>query len=267
VTESLADALSRVRASGAKAFVPYATAGLAGVDAALLLGYEAAGADAIEVGIPFSDPVMDGPVIQEASGRALEAGITPADAFALVRAARDGGLTVPVAFMTYLNPILAEGTEAFLDAAVAGGASGVIVPDLPVDEAGDWVAACGARDVAPVLLAAPNSPPERLAEIAAASRGFVYCVSTMGVTGSRQELSRSAEAVVGGLRPLTDMPLLVGVGISTPNQATAAIRFADGVVVGSALVEPMLAGDREETLTRARSFGAALAFAAAGDQE
>jgi tryptophan synthase alpha chain len=169
--------------------------------------------------------------------------------------------------MTYLNPILAEGTEAFLDAAVAGGASGVIVPDLPVDEAGDWIAACGARDVAPVLLAAPNSTPERLAAIAAASGGFVYCVATFGVTGSRQELSGSAEAVVGGLRPLTDTPLLVGVGISTPAQATAACAFADGVVVGSALVEPMLAGDRDETLTRARSFGAALAFAAAGDQE
>jgi tryptophan synthase alpha chain len=258
VTELLDAALARVRASGGKAFVPYATAGLEGVDAALLVGYQQAGADAIEVGIPFSDPVMDGPVIQEASGRALAAGTSPAGAVALVRAARDAGLTVPVAFMTYLNPILAEGTDAFLDAAAASGVSGMIVPDLPVDEAGEWVAACDARDVAPILLAAPNSTPERLARIAAASRGFVYCVATFGVTGSRRELSGSAEVVVAGLRPLTETPLLVGVGISTPEQATAACRFADGVVVGTALVEPMLSGDREETLARAGAFGAAL---------
>ena len=157
--------------------------------------------------------------------------------------------------MTYLNPILAEGVEAFLDGAVDCGASGMIVPDLPVDEAGDWVRACRARDVAPVLLAAPNSTLGRLAAIAAASRGFVYCVSTFGVTGSRRDLSGSAEPVVAALRPLTQTPLLVGVGISTPAQAEAACRFADGVVVGSALVEPMLTGDRDETLSRARAFG------------
>ena len=262
---SLDSALRSLRVAGGKAFVPYATAGLDGVDAALLVGYESAGAHAVEVGIPFSDPVMDGPVIQEASGRALESGTTPADAFALVGAAREAGLSVPVAFMTYLNPVLAEGMEAFLDATVACGASGMIVPDLPVDEAGEWVAACRARDVAPVLLAAPNSAPDRLAAIAGSATGFVYCVSTFGVTGSRHELSRSAEAVVGALRPMTETPLLVGVGISTPEQAVEACRFADGVVVGSALVEPMLAGDREETLSRARAFGAAVA--GASDQE
>jgi tryptophan synthase alpha chain len=225
------------------------------VDAALLGGFEEAGAHAVEVGIPFSDPVMDGPVIQEASRRALEAGTTPADAFALVRAARAAGLSIPVAFMTYLNPVLAQGMEEFLDRAADCGASGMIVPDLPVDEAGAWLAACGARDVAPVLLAAPNSSPDRLRAIAAASRGFVYCVSTFGVTGSREQLSSSAEAVVSALRPLTETPLIVGVGISTPEQAGAACAFADGVIVGSALVEPMLSGDRAETLARAKAFG------------
>ena len=261
MTESLAAALRRLHGAGGKAFVPYATAGLEGVDAALLVGYESAGAHAVEVGIPFSDPVMDGPVIQEASGRALESGTIPADAFALVRAARKAGLSAPVAFMTYLNPVLAEGMEAFLDAVAGCGASGVIVPDLPVDEAGEWVAACRARDVAPVLLAAPNSTPERLAAIAGSAAGFVYCVSTFGVTGSRHELSTSAEVVVGALRPITETPLLVGVGISTPEQAAEACGFADGVVVGSALVEPMLAGDRDEALSRARAFGAAVAGA------
>jgi len=255
VTESLADALAHVRAGGGRAFVPYATAGLAGVDAALLTGYQEAGADAIEVGIPFSDPVMDGAVIQEASRRALEAGTVPSDALALVRTARDAGLSIPVAFMTYLNPVLADGVETFLDGVVDCGASGMIVPDLPVDEAGDWLRACGERQVAPVLLAAPNTSPERLRAIAAASRGFVYCVSTFGVTGSRERLSGSAETVVSALRPMTETPLIVGVGISSPEQAGAACAFADGVVVGSALMEPLLTGDREETLARARAIG------------
>jgi tryptophan synthase alpha chain len=258
VTEPLDGALARVRASRGKAFVPYATAGLEGVDAALLTGYQEAGAHAVEVGIPFSDPVMDGPVIQEASRRALEAGTAPSDAFALVRDARREGLTIPVAFMTYLNPVLAEGVETFLDGVVDCGASGMIVPDLPVDEAEVWLRACGDRSVAPVLLAAPNSSPERLRSIADASGGFVYCVSSLGVTGSRDELSGSAEAVVSALRPMTETPLIVGVGISTPEQAAAACSFADGVVVGSALVEPMLSGDRGETLARAKAFGGAL---------
>jgi tryptophan synthase alpha chain len=244
--------------------VPYVTAGLAGVEPDVLLRLEAAGADAVEVGIPFSDPVIDGPVIQEASRRALEVGTTPMDAFALVRAARDSGLGIPVAFMTYLNPILAEGTERFLQLAAAASASGVIVPDLPVDEAGDWLSACAEAFVAPVLLAAPNSSADRLRMIAERSDGFVYCVSTMGVTGSREALSGSARGVVDALRPLTRTPLLAGVGVSTPEQAAEACGFADGVVVGSALVAPMLDGDTAGMLASARAFGAAVAAAGAG---
>jgi tryptophan synthase alpha chain len=198
---------------------------------------------------------MDGAVIQEASRRALEAGTTPDDAFALVRDARAAGLSIPVAFMTYLNPVLAVGGERFLEDGADCGGSGMIVPDLPVDEAASWLDACAERDVAPVLLAAPNSSPERLRVIAAGSRGFVYCVATLGVTGSREQLSASAEAVVSALRPMTKTPLIVGVGISSPEQAAAACVFADGVVVGSALMEPMLAGDRQETLARANAFG------------
>ena len=163
-----------------------------------------------------------------------------------------------MAFMTYLNPILAEGVDRFLDDAVACGVSGFIVPDLPVDEADDWVGACRTRSIAPVLLAAPNSSADRLRRIAEEAQGFVYCVSTFGVTGSRDELSSSAEELVASLRPLTSTPLLVGVGISTPEQARAACVFADGVVVGSSLMAPMLDGDRAETLRRAESFGAAV---------
>jgi len=259
MSETLASALAAVRADGRKAFVPYVTGGLPGVDADLLVEIGKSGAHALEVGIPFSDPVMDGPVVQEASRLALEAGATPAGALDLVRTARDRGFDLPVALMTYLNPMLAEGVERFLDDAVACGVSGFIVPDLPVDEADDWVGACRARSIAPILLAAPNSSGERLRRIAGEAEGFVYCVSTFGVTGSRAELSSSAEALVASLRPLTSTPLLIGVGISTPDQARAACAFADGVVVGSKLMEPMLTGDREEVVRRAEAFGAAVA--------
>ncbi len=254
MTAPLREALPALRAGGGKAFVPYVTAGLAWVDAALLRGLEAAGADAIEVGIPFSDPVMDGPVIQEASRRALEAGATPARALALVR---EAGLGIPVAVMTYLNPVLAYGERRFLDDATAAGVSGAIVPDLPVDEAGGWVERCRGAGVAAVFLAAPNSSPTRLVAVASASEGFVYCVSTYGVTGAREDLAASARSVVDAVRPLTDTPLLVGVGVSTPEQAREACAFADGVVVGTAIVEPLLRGRPDETLERARAFRAA----------
>jgi len=259
MTETLAAALSAVRADGRKAFVPYVTGGLPGVDADLLLEIGKSGAHGLEVGIPFSDPVMDGPVIQEASRLALEAGATPQAALELVRSARERGFELPVAFMTYLNPMLAEGVDRFLDDAAGCGVSGFIVPDLPVDEADDWVGACRARDIAPVLLAAPNTSEDRLRRIAEEAEGFVYCVSTFGVTGSRDELSSAAESLVASLRPLTSTPLLIGVGISTTEQARAACGFADGVVVGSALMEPMVAGDRAEVVRRAESFGAAVA--------
>jgi tryptophan synthase alpha chain len=254
--EGLAARLLGLRDAGRKAFVPYVTAGLPGVDAAFLRGLAGAGADAVEVGIPFSDPMMDGPVIQEASKRALEAGTTPAAAFDLIRRA---ALDVPVAVMTYLNPVLAMGMEAFAGAASAAGVAGAILPDLPVDEADGWMACAKAAGLAPVFLAAPNSTPERLAAIAAAGEGFVYCVATFGVTGAREELAASARRVVAALRPLTETPLLVGIGISTPEQARAACGFADGVVVGTALVEPLLRGAPAEAIDRARRFRDAIA--------
>ena len=225
--------------AGRKALVPYVTAGLPGVDAALLRGLEGAGADALEVGIPFSDPVMDGPVIQEASQRALARGTRPADAFALVS---EAALDIPVLVMTYLNPVLAAGEEAFLANAAVAGVAGVIVPDLPVDEGQAWGSACEAAGVASVFLAAPGASDDRLRAIAEASTGFVYCVSTYGVTGARDALSTSSRELVERLRPLTDRPLLMGVGISTPEQAAEACTFADGVVVGTSVVHELLQG-------------------------
>jgi tryptophan synthase alpha chain len=164
--------------------------------------------------------------------------------------------------MTYVNPVLAYGQERFAADAAAAGVSGFIVPDLPVDEADRWLATCASNAEAPVMLAAPNSAPERLARIVAASRGFVYCVGTFGVTGAQASLADGARTLVEALRALTRTPLLVGVGVSTPEQAGDASTFADGAVVGTALVEPLLSGDRSEMLRRADAFRAAIAHAA-----
>lgn len=241
--------------AGQGAFVPYVTAGLAGVDAALLRAIESAGADALEIGVPFSDPVMDGGVIQEASRLALEGGFRVADAFALVA---DAGLQIPVVLMTYLNPVVAHGESAFIADAATAGAAGFIVPDLPADEGAWWSAACAEAGLASVFLAAPGTPESRLALVAERSSGFVYCVSTYGVTGARDTLAATGRELVASLRPVTDLPLLIGVGVSTPDHAREARTFADGVIVGSALVRRLLAGERDGALADAEAFRTAL---------
>ena len=247
----LEQALRSRREAGGASFVPYLTGGFPGVDAALLRAVAEAGADAIEVGVPHSDPVMDGGVIQQASSAALGAGATPAGVMATVR---EAALDIPVALMTYVNPVLRRGVDVFLDEATQAGVAGMIVPDLPVDEAEAFDAACAHRDIDAVLLAAPGAAPARLAEIGRRARGFVYCVATYGVTGARSELGTTAQQLVEALRPHTDLPLLVGVGIGTPAQALEASAFADGVIVGSALMSRMVDGDPQGMLDLVRGF-------------
>jgi tryptophan synthase alpha chain len=253
---ALEGGLRDVVAGGGKAFVPYVTGGFPGVDAELLHDLQQLGADAIEVGIPHSDPVMDGGVIQEASRVALERGTRVADVLEIVR---DAEPEVPIAVMTYANPLYRRGTEAFCDDLVAVGVSGAIVPDLPVDEAGALEPLASSRGLDLVLLAAPGTSDERYAAIALSSHGFVYCVATYGVTGARSELASTARQVVDALRPHTDLPLLVGVGIGTPDQARAACAFADGAIVGSALMARLVEGDRAGALALAGAFRAAIA--------
>jgi tryptophan synthase alpha chain len=248
---ALEERLRGVRDGGAKVFVPYVTGGLPGVDEELLQGLEAAGADAIEVGIPHSDPIMDGGVIQEASRIALERGTRPLDVLTTIH---DAALGVPVAVMTYINPVYRRGFDAFCDELREAGVAGAIVPDLPVDEADTFETAAGARGIDVVLLAAPGASAERLFAIATGSHGFVYCVATYGVTGARGELSATARALVEELRPRTDLPLLVGVGIGTPELAAKACSFSDGVIVGSALVGRLLDGGSAAALDLARAF-------------
>jgi len=243
--------LRGVRDGGGKAFVPYVTGGYPGVDAGLLRRLAEIGPDAIEVGIPHSDPIMDGGVIQQASAEALALGATPASVLAAIR---EASLEVPVAIMTYVNPILRRGQDAFLDDLAGAGVSGVIVPDVPVDEAEALDAAAAVRGIDAALLAAPGARPERLAWIGNAAHGFVYCVATYGVTGARDSLAGTAREVVEALRPHTDLPLLVGVGIGTPAAAAEACRFADGVVVGSALMRALIDGGPGAFVDLAKSF-------------
>ena len=251
----LETALRTRRDGGGKAFVPYVTGGFPGVDASLLRALQDVGADALEVGVPFSDPVMDGGVIQEASRRSLEAGSTPA---LVLETIADASLSIPVAVMTYVNPVLRIGIGPFLDLAVSAGVAGVIVPDLPVDECDQLSSEAGIREIDTVLLAAPGTSATRIASIAERSRGFIYCVATYGVTGTRDALSATARTVVDALRPVTDLPLLVGVGIASPQHAIEACRFADGVIVGSALMSPLVEGARDDTVRLAASFAEAV---------
>ncbi len=255
MTASLQAALESRRASGGKCLVPYLTGGL-GEWPTLLQAAAHAGADGIEVGIPFSDPVMDGPVIQEASDRALAAGATPPGILEVL-ARTDVG--VPLAVMTYVNLVYRFGWERFASTLVASGVSAAILPDVPLEESGEWAAAADAAGVETVMLAAPTAPDERLPRICARARGFVYAVGLLGVTGERDELASSATVIARRLKEVTDLPVLVGVGISNPEQAVQVCEVADGVVVGSALVRRVLEeGSPEAVADLVGGFRAAL---------
>jgi tryptophan synthase alpha chain len=232
------DAIERrfaeLRRRGRRALVPYVTAGHPDAERSreLLLGLESAGADIIEVGVPFSDPMADGPIIQASSQRALEQGMTLDGALELIASAR---LSVPVVLFSYLNPILAAGADALVRAAEAG-VHGVLVTDLPLGSDPEREAWFGAGPLAYIRLVAPTTPAARMAEIARHGGGFVYLISRLGVTGIRSDLPPELPATVRALREATTLPICVGFGISHPDQATAVARIADGVVVGSAVV-------------------------------
>jgi len=196
-----------------------------------------AGADVIELGVPFSDPVADGPVIQRASERALRKGVTLKNVLQLAASIRKQRPAAGLIVFSYFNPILQHGLARFANDAADAGVDGALVTDLTMEEAGPYLRAMRARKLDTVFLAAPTSTNERLRAIARASRGFVYAVSRTGVTGTRKQLAGDAQALVDRLRKFTDLPIALGFGISTPAQFRAAGRFADAVVVGSAIVQ------------------------------
>jgi tryptophan synthase alpha chain len=207
----------------------------------------AAGADAVEVGIPFSDPMMDGPVVQAAALRALQRGTVPDEVLDGIARAE---VPVPVAVMTYYNIVYRAGHKRMAHSLAAAGVSGAIIPDLSLEELEPWAAEADQAGVATILLVAPSSPLDRVERISARCRGFVYAVARMGVTGERTDVSGDAAPVVERIRRYTDMPVCVGVGVSTPEQAAEVCQIADGVVVGSALVRRLLEGEGPEGAAR-----------------
>jgi tryptophan synthase alpha chain len=232
-------ALRARRDAGRKLLVPYLTGGLGQDWVQVVEAVVAAGADAVEIGLPFSDPVMDGPVIQEASQQALAAGATPGSILAeLVRADVD----VPLVVMTYYNIVFRAGHRRFARSLVDQGVSGAIIPDLPLIELDGWGAAADEAGVETILLVAPNTPDATLAAICERSGGWIYGVALMGVTGERAALASTASTLGRRLKAATDKPVLIGVGVSTPAQAVEAAADADGVIVGSALVRRLLEG-------------------------
>jgi tryptophan synthase alpha chain len=236
---SLESHLRARREAGCKLLVPYVTGGLGSGWLDVVRAIAAAGADAIEIGIPFSDPVMDGLTIQEASRRALDLGATPSG---VIRDAAQLEIGVPLVVMTYTNPVGHMGYRRFAAALRDAGIAAAILPDLPLDELDGWADAADAHDVETVLLAAPTTPDDRLVAICERSRGFVYGVSLMGVTGERTSLASQAREMGRRLKAVTDTPVLLGIGISNAEQAVEAAQYGDGVIIGSALMARLLNG-------------------------
>lgn len=232
--------LRRQRDLGRKLVVPYVTGGLDDGWIDVVIGLAGAGADAIEIGIPFSDPVMDGPVIQEASVRALLRGTTPQSIISELAHVDCG---VPLAVMTYVNLFARTGFHRMANSLKEANIAGVILPDLPIDEAEEWMTEAAAADIDAVQLVAPTTPDDRLKRICEASRGFVYAVGLLGVTGERKELAGSALLIARRCKRETTTPVLVGVGVSNPDQAVAICEEADGIVIGSALIRRLLDGE------------------------
>jgi len=249
---------------GKKLFVPYLTAGLPSPQAFIDLFSELAWcADAIEVGIPFSDPIMDGPIIQESSQRALAAGVTLPGALKLVSGALRES-SVPAVVMTYFNPVHHLTIPKFVKAMSEAGVSGVIVPDLPFEESGDLDAALRRKSIAHIQMIAPSTPAERAAKLAKASQGWVYAVSRLGVTGEQAELANAADEVVARIKPHAGAPVLLGIGISNGEQAAQAAIHADGVIVGSAIVRLVLAGDLDGAVGLAKEIRTSLDSVSSG---
>lgn len=234
----LQSALESRISGGGKCLVPYITGGYPGWQDAVR-ACAANGADAIEIGLPFSDPVMDGPVIQEASQVALDAGATPVS---ILHEVRSLDVAIPLAVMCYYNTVFHAGHERFASDLVAAGVSAAIIPDLPLEESGDWTAAADAAHVETVMLAAPTAPDERLPRVVSRARGFVYSVGLLGVTGERSTLAGTATSLAARVKKVTSMPVLVGVGVSNAEQAVEASRVADGVIMGASVMRRMMEG-------------------------
>lgn len=240
---SVASTIAARRDAGSGAFVGYLPVGfpdlVTSIDAAVALVDN--GVDILEFGLPYSDPVMDGPVIQRATQTALATGFRVRDVFAAVEGVRSR-VDAPILVMTYWNPVLQYGVDRFADALVSAGGAGLITPDITPDSAAEWIATSDRTALDRIFLAAPSSTDARIASTVAASRGFVYAVSTMGITGARRDVDAAARSLVGRLKAAGAENVCVGIGISTPEQVNEVLQYADGAIVGSALVSSLADG-------------------------
>ena len=247
MSTTLEELFVKVRAENRAALIAYIPAGFPSKDGCTkaIKALVAAGVDAIEIGFPYSDPVMDGPTIQEAADISLKAGTNAADVFAALKVASDDGVAAVV--MTYWNPIEKYGVDKFAESVAANGGSGVITPDLPIEESGQWLAAVSAHKINPIYVVAPSSSDSRIAQVSAKTGGFVYAASIMGVTGARASVSVDAADLVRRVRSATPLPVAVGLGVSTRAQAKSVAAYADGVIVGSAFIKLLLNADDESS--------------------
>jgi tryptophan synthase alpha chain len=248
------ETFASLKRQGRAALMPYFTLGYPTVEQSLAVveALSNAGADLIELGVPFSDPLADGPTIQHSTQVALEQGMSVRRCLDLVAQIRARGVAQPLLLMGYINPLLAYGVERYAADARAAGADGLILPDLPIEEAGAVESACQENGLALVYLVSPASPPERIAALAERTRGFLYLVSLTGVTGERSALSSGLAEFVERVRAVSTCPLAVGFGISTPQQARTVAGLADGVIIGSALISA--AGKAEDPARAAGEF-------------
>jgi tryptophan synthase alpha chain len=234
----IAETFARLRAEGRVALMPYLTVGFPERDSTLAAvpAMEAAGASLFELGVPFSDPLADGATVQRSAQRALANGVTLADCIATVAALRERGVRAPLLLMGYYNPLLRFGVARACEALAAAGGDGWIIPDMPPEEAGELQAAASAHGLDLIMMVAPTTPEERVAQIVARASGFIYVVSLTGTTGARQSLAAGLDELLARVRRHTDLPLVVGFGISRPEHVAEVARIADGAIVGSATV-------------------------------
>ena len=234
----IGETFKKLKIKEGKAFIPYIMAGYPSLKITkdIVLLFEECGADIVELGVPFTDPLADGPIIQRASESALQKGITLKKVIAFVRDLRQS-TQIPLVLMTYYNPVFRYGEEMFAKDAKDAGVDGVIIPDLPPDEAGNLIRLSRKVSLDTIFLLAPTSTPERIKKVSKASRGFIYYVSVTGITGSKLLLDGSVELSISEIRKLTDKPIAVGFGVSTPEEALSVSKVSDGVIVGSAIVK------------------------------